>query len=324
MERGDRMPEIKRSDFNKALQGKSLDVDQLKQDQRLGGMNVDKADINNDGKISGSAETDALYLEVDRFDKNGSYASMDRNNQAVATKMEALADIGDISSFRALANTGAPGRTGRVDGPQGTTNPQAMAESAKNLVKDRENYFGVDQPWMNSDPNHALPANVRLGGLKGKWKCNLFGGNAMYNAGFEPPYYGNKGKGEYPNANQMYKWSDKHAGKYGNKVHFEMKGELDVSKLSGDEKKKKIANLLAQAKPGDMIVVDHMGDDVADGGHVRVVTGNNHIKPDGSGTLDAAQASHSRAEIQQEGVSDFTGEEKIWILRPNRPRAGNP
>jgi len=317
------LPDIKRTDFNRSLQNKSLDVNELKQDQRLSGVNVDKADINKDGKIAGAAETDALYLEVDRFDKNGTYSSMDTSNPAVATKMEALADVGDVSAFRALANAGAPGRTGGVSSNRGSTNPQAMADSAKNLVKDRANYFGVDQPWMNSDPNHALPANVRLGGLKGKWKCNLFGGNAMYNAGFEPPYYGNKGKGEYPNANQMYKWSDKYAGRYGNKTHFEMRGELDVSKLSGDEKRKKVAELLSKAEPGDMVIVDHMGDDVADGGHVRVVTGNNTIKPDGSGTLDAAQASHARAEIQQEGVSDFTGEEKIWILRPNRPRTGN-
>ena len=55
----------------------------------------------------------------------------------------------------------------------------------------------------------------RLGGLaqsdrnpNGVWKCNLFGGNALYVAGFEPPYYGNRGKGEYPNANQFYTFSD--------------------------------------------------------------------------------------------------------------------
>mgnify|MGYP000423383437 CR=1 FL=1 len=88
---------------------------------------------------------------------------------SVATKMEALADVGDVSAFRALANAGAPGRTGGVSSNSGgRTNGQAMADSAKNLVKDRANYFGVQQPWMNSDPNHALPANVRLGGLKGK------------------------------------------------------------------------------------------------------------------------------------------------------------
>ena len=39
-----------------------------------------------------------------------------------------------------------------------------------------------------------------------------------------------------------------------------------------------------------------------------------------AGTLQAAQASFTRAETQHESVGDFTGEERIWILTPNRPR----
>lgn len=89
---------------------------------------------------------------------------------------------------------------------------ESVGTAARKILDEHGDRYGVEQPWFNVDPQHALPAGKDLGGLKGRWKCNLFGGNAMYAGGFEPPYYGNKGKGEYPNANQFYKWSDKYAG----------------------------------------------------------------------------------------------------------------
>ncbi len=184
------------------------------------------------------------------------------------------------------------------------------------LVEKYGNNYGVPDPWYNLDPNHALPANVPLGGLKGKWKCNLFGGNAMYAAGFEPPYYGNRGSGEYPNANQFFKWSDQYAAKYGNKVHFDLVGEVQVKGLDDEAKKTQIDAVLAQAMPGDMILVDHLGDDVADGGHTRVVISNDWAE---SGTLTAAQASRGDAQIKTHNLYHFTGEETLWILRPNKP-----
>lgn len=193
--------------------------------------------------------------------------------------------------------------------------PQDLVDAANRLVDDYADFYGVQDPWKNLDPNHALPANVRLGGLKGRWKCNLFGGNALYLAGFDPPYYGNRGKGEYPNANQWYKFSDKYASRYGNKVHFEMVAELDVQSLSGEARRQAIADLLARAEPGDFIMVDHLGDGVSDGGHTRLVTAN-----DGSGTVSSAMASYDSALVRAEGVDAYMNEETIWVLRPNRPR----
>lgn len=305
------MPTIKRTDFNAQLTGKTLDKAQLEQDPRMAGVNLDKVDLNHDGKISGAAETDKLYLAVDNFDRNGTYASMDGDNSAVAEKMNALGDAAGIRPWQVLGAT--------VDPDPRPVDATAVAEAAKTIVRDRAEFFGVDDPWKNSDPNHALPANVRLGGLKGKWKCNLFAGNAVHDGGFEAPYYGNRGGGEYPNANQFFKWSDKYAGQFGNKVHFELKGELAVDTLSGDAKRKAIAELLQQCEPGDLLMVDHMGSDVADGGHCRVVIANN-MDADGSGYVECAQASFSAAEIQNERLSEFTGEEHIWILKPNRPQ----
>lgn len=221
----------------------------------------------------------------------------------------------------ALRATNAPA----VFGPGGQDNAgKAMARAAEFLVREYGDNYGVDQAWFNLDPNHALPANVRLGGLKGKWKCNLFACNTMYKAGFEPPYYGNRGRGEYPNANQLFKWSDKHARRYGNKVHFELKGAIeveDVEKAAGrDSAKKALAKLLSTAKPGDMLIADHRGDEVADGGHCRVVI-ENKMKPDGTGYIACAQASRDSGKVRDESISRFTGEETIWILRPNKPLA---
>lgn len=198
-----------------------------------------------------------------------------------------------------------------------------MAKAAEFLVREHGDHYGVDQPWVNLDPNHSLPANVRLGGLKGSWKCNLFACNAMYKAGFEPPYYGNKGRGEYPNANQLYKWSDKHARRYNNKVHFKVGDELNIEgtekAVGADRAKTRLIKLLRSAKPGDMIIVDHRGDDVADGGHCRVVM-DNRMKADGTGYIACAQASRDSGKIRDENLGRFTNESSIWILRPNRPQ----
>ena len=319
---------IKRSEFNRMLESKALDVGQAKSDGRLSGVNVAKADLDGNGKIQGRAETDQLFSEVDRFDRDGSYQSVrvvddDGVPSPVAEKMAAVGDLADVSALRALANAGGAARTSsaRPTSSGAATNPEAMKKAAEDLVATRGQNYGVYQPWYNLDPNHALPTGVPLGGLKGSWKCNLFAGNAMVQAGFEPPYYGNQGKGEYPNANQMYKWSDKYAARHGNRVHFEHRGEIAVGDFpAGEAREKAIGALLSKAEAGDLVIVDHEGGDVADGGHVRVVVAN-EMDAEGRGVLKAAQASRGAGEIQEELIGEFTGEERIWILRPNRPRS---
>lgn len=249
---------------------------------------------------------------VKAFQKREGLEANGQVDRSTAVALERALSQGNVSPFD-LRIGGLTGVTANSRQPDGGD----MVTASQKLVKDYGNYYGVPDPWYNLDPNHALPANVQLGGMKGKWKCNLFGGNALYEAGFEPPYYGNKGRGEYPNANQFFKWSDKYAEKYGNKVHFKMVGEVEIKGLSEDEKKARIGEVLSQAKPGDMILVDHLGDDVADGGHTRVIIENNWAE---DGTLTAAQASRSDAQVKSHGLYAFTGEETLWVLRPNRPR----
>ena len=208
------------------------------------------------------------------------------------------------------------GRLNEMPTDKPDLDPKSVGKAAEMLVEKYGNNYGVPDAWYNIDPNHALPANVSLGGMKGKWKCNLFGGNAMRAAGFEPPYYGNRGKGEYPNANQFFKWSDKYAEQYGNKSHFKMVSELAVDGLDYETKKEKILEVLKTIQPGDMVMVDHRGSEVADGGHTRVAT--SAFDPE-TMTFEAAQASRNAGLIKTTGYGAFTGEEHIWVLRPNRP-----
>lgn len=68
---------LTRADFTTALQDKRLDVTEAKADPKLAGLDVAKADLNHDGKISGAAEATALFKEVDRYDRNGDAGSID-------------------------------------------------------------------------------------------------------------------------------------------------------------------------------------------------------------------------------------------------------
>ncbi len=305
------MPKIGRNEFIREMKGKSIDVKEAS-NTALGKANIEKADLNHDGKISGDREMRKLFLQIDTFDHDGSYRSMNMSG-AVKEMVEATQQLAQDKT----TTLATPLQTNVVQLQLGRDIKfdvgERMKNAAEQLIKNHAHHYGVQDPWVNIDPHHALPANVRLGGLKGRWKCNLFAGNTMVQAGFEPPYYGNKGHGEYPNANQLYKWSDKYAAKYHNKTHFKMVDELDPSQA--EDPYKAVEELLSHAKVGDMIIVDHPGDGVADGGHCRVLISKN---PDG--TWSCAQASQDAAIIREETLDSFVGEEHIWILRPNRPR----
>ena len=222
----------------------------------------------------------------------------------------------DKALKRGQPNNVLLGRIGGLPTSAPALDPTAVGKSAEMLIEKYGGNYGVPDAWYNIDPNHALPANVRLGGMSGKWKCNLFGGNAMRAAGFEPPYYGNRGKGEYPNANQFYKWSDKYAAEFGNKVHFEMVSELDVEGLDPEARKDKIIEFMKTIQPGDLVMSDHRGDTIADGGHTRVAV--SAFDPE-TMSFQAAQASSDAGRIKDTTYGAFSGEETIWVLRPNRP-----
>jgi hypothetical protein len=105
------MAKITKNQFTQNLRGKSIDVDEAKQDPKLADVNLERADLNNDGKIDSSAEHQALFKEVDRFDRDGSYGSMQMHNadgsqNVVGQKVEAIADRAQAANLRILAMTG--------------------------------------------------------------------------------------------------------------------------------------------------------------------------------------------------------------------------
>jgi hypothetical protein len=220
---------------------------------------------------------------------------------------------------QALKNTRVPPIfAGGVD--PNALDTKLVAAAAQKLVTLRPDAYGVDDAWVNCDPRHVLPANVPLGGLKGHWKCNLFACNTLAAAGFEPPYQGNKGRGEYPVANNLFAWSDKYAGQYGNagSVRFALQGEMAPNNFPDDVQREATAKeLLTHVEVGDLVIVDHQGGGPgqSDGGHCRVCVAKN-----GDGTFEFAQASFDHAEVQHESHLDVMNEEHIWILRPNKRR----
>lgn len=224
-------------------------------------------------------------------------------------------------------------------GVQPGTTEALISASTTLATGPRAAHYGNTNPWRNIDPNHNAPVDVRMGGLTNRWKCNLFGGNALAAAGFEPPYYGNRGKGEYPVAEDWHKWSTPsqayrdraaaegrtvvdYAARTRNQSRFDLEGELRPLDIADPaERQRAVESLLAQVQPGDVVTVDHPGASGSDGGHVRVCVGR-----DESGAPLFAQARMNSAEVIAEPVtssSRFLNEEAIYILRPNTPRQGS-
>ncbi|MGB3638980.1 MAG: peptidoglycan-binding domain-containing protein [Rivularia sp. (in: cyanobacteria)] len=198
--------------------------------------------------------------------------------------------------------------------------PKDIVNAAKELCSgDIAQYYGVPQPWINNDPKHNVPVDIHFNYLVNRWKCNLFGGNVLRKAGYEPPYYEDNtdnGKGEYPNANQWYKWTDKYALRQGNPVRFELIAQVAAHSFSRSEARSKIHQLFTLIQPGDFLMVDHQGNITQDGGHTRVA-----VKSDfhASGKVSFAQARYDKAMILDESVEDLVhkDEENIWLMRPN-------
>lgn len=67
---------LTRSEFTQSLQNKKIDVREAAADPKLAGLDVARADLNRDGKISTPDEAVALFKEVDRFDRNGDSGSI--------------------------------------------------------------------------------------------------------------------------------------------------------------------------------------------------------------------------------------------------------
>jgi len=295
---------LQKQEFIDSMRGKAVDSDVIQEKFGISNSRLNQIDRDRDGRVFGDSEMGRLFREIDRADSNGDAGSINAKVGGDLTPAGKLAEVAQLNA---------------VDFDPSVEWRQNIIKAATDLVENYGQNYGTDDAWINIDPNHSAPANRPLEWTRGRWKCNLFLGNVLYHAGMKTPFYGDGATGNYPNANQVFKWSDQENRRYGTKERFEMKGELaplDIQDL--DERRRRVQELLATAEPGDLILVDHPGTDVSDGGHCRVVIENN-IQSGGS--IRNAQASSQKAEIQNDSLEEFTGEEHIWILRANKPRS---
>jgi peptidoglycan hydrolase-like protein with peptidoglycan-binding domain len=217
-------------------------------------------------------------------------------DQMTALKMEEL-----------LMNNAAPD-VGGVQGSLGLPDGNRIAQAARDLVATRAPDYGIAPAWKS--PNPSVPGNTnpltsKLGATN-HWKCNLFGMDSLYLGGAKPAQYPG---GAYPIAIEIPNYSK------GPNAPLIKMGEVWPSKTPDAEAK--IAALLKTARPGDVIIVKHPGTDTADGGHTRIVVGNNYAK---DGTVDCAQAGSNAAHIEGETLGSFTGEDAFYLLRPAQTR----
>ncbi|MFO0600599.1 MAG: peptidoglycan-binding protein [Myxococcaceae bacterium] len=199
----------------------------------------------------------------------------------------------------------APPEVGGVLGPTpNIPSGDRIAQAARDLVATRAEDYGVGGTWKSPNPN--VPNNRNPGttplGVKDRWKCNLFGMDSLYAGGAQPPHYPG---GNYPIAIEIPNYSR------GANAPLIKLGEVWPSK-TGDAQAK-IDALLKIARPGDVIIVNHQGNDTSDGGHTRIVVGNSY---ETNGAVDCAQAGSAAAHIRGETLGTFTGEEAFYLLRP--------
>ena len=264
--------------------------------------------------IALASRTQVLEYMLPQFGADGDYGGETTQAVKAFQKNHALSVTGKVDGATAKAIDLALRQT-QVPGIMSAT-PADLVRAAIALTTDPVAFnYGVEQPWVNTDPSHAVFTDRPFDFLKGRWKCNLFGGNVLRKGGYEPAFFGNQGKGEYPNANQWYKWSNKDAAQHGNKVHFQWVAEVAPETLTDAEKQVAIADFLSKVQPGDFVLADHLGAGVQDGGHTRVAVSSNFSI---DGTVAFAQAHFDKAVIEQEGADQLFAQEKIWLLRPNR------
>jgi len=217
-------------------------------------------------------------------------------DQMTALKLEEL-----------MMTNAAPAVGGIMGASLPVPNGEKIAQAARDLIAARGVEYGVPGTWKS--PNPAVPNNARPGetslGVKDRWKCNLFGMDSLYAGGAQTPHYPG---GNYPIAIEIPNYAR------GPNAPLIKLGEVWPGKTgSPEEAKAKIEALMKIARPGDVIIVNHPGAGTADGGHTRVVVGNNFAA---DGTVDCAQASSDAAKIRGETIGSFTGEEAFYLLRP--------
>ncbi|MBS2031179.1 MAG: peptidoglycan-binding protein [Deltaproteobacteria bacterium] len=247
---------------------------------------------------------------------DGSYGGQTRDAVSAFQKNNGLPVTGSIDQNTAMAMEEAlytlpPPDVGNVTVSKPRPDGAKIAQAALDLIAKRGPDYGVAGTWKSPNPN--IPGNKNPGttplGATNHWKCNLFGLDSLYAGGAKPPTYPG---GSYPIAIEIPNYS------MGPNAPLTKLGEVWPGKMTPDQAQAQIDALLKVARPGDLIIVNHPGSDTADGGHTRVVTANNYAT---QGTVDCAQAGTDTAHVRAETLDSFTGEEAVYLLRPNTLRS---
>lgn len=127
---------VSRREFVAAIQSTPLSVSQLQADSRMAGVDVDAADLNHDGNISGAREAGALFDQVDRLDRDGSLASVQVVKDGAATAVApAVAAVGDLSRAADLQRKARSADPGNDDvlfiGMRSENKPESDALAAR-------------------------------------------------------------------------------------------------------------------------------------------------------------------------------------------------
>jgi len=307
------MSKIQRDGFIQQHRDQKLDLDKLRDDSRAqetlseADLTVDdlaRADRGRYGNRDGKLDAREAFYLADDFDNDGTRRSLiDYNATGQQTPAGRAA-----GALGVLLDSKGSGPTG-----------DDIARAALDRIDRFGDNYGVPGAWISPNPRipgNRVPDSTVMNGTKDKWKCNLFGLDAVYQAGFETPHYES---GWYPIATEVPNYSSGRNRIFDRVAHVDLRGVSD-----NDEKLRLIEGLMRQAKPGDLIMANHEGEDIADGGHTRVVTANNM---DEDGTLDCAQARQDAAKVLHEDpksvgrVYGSSSEEQLFLLRPIRKRA---
>lgn len=247
---------------------------------------------------------------------DGAFGAESSRAVAAFQKAHQLPESGAIDRATAVEierelYTHAPPDVGGVTAGPRKPDGDAIARAALELVRTRAADYGVAPAWKS--PNPDVPGNKKPGvtelGATNRWKCNLFGLDALWAGGGKPPAYAS---GWYPIATEIPGFSK------GRNPPFIKLGEVWPDKTTPEDTARRVADMMAMARPGDFIMVRHHGGGGgADGGHTRVVTAN-HFAQDGG--VDCAQAGTNAAHVRAETLGSFTGEEAVYLIRPNQPR----
>lgn len=212
-----------------------------------------------------------------------------------------------------------PPNVGGVGATASLPDGEAIARAARDLVARRGADYGTAAVWRSPNPN--IPGNRNPGvtslGVEGRWKCNLFGLDALYLGGAEPPQYRTSTgeKGYYPIAVEIHNFAK------GSSPALSNLGRIDLRGLTPAEKQRRVDALLRIARPGDIVTVDHPGPATVDGGHTRVVLANRMAA---DGTVEFAAASSSSAityDMTPRQIAVDANEDFITLVRPIRRRA---